>query len=316
MFPKTLAREHRIFWKFILSYFVILGIPLLIGIFFYTEAVVLMERDAKNANQSLLIQVRDVLDRRFEEIDSIAKQLAMMPQVNTLLNSGPIETASPEFHKVWNVWNDMPNHTLTNTFINSIYVFFRNANIVVTYRGAFMDKPIFYDRSFKHPELDFERWQELLWMQPHNSRYLPSALLTINDRKRNIIPYLQSIPVGVSNNPMGVIMILIEEQEIQNLLRKINIGDSGFVYATDEAGDVITYILGSSSVLDTSEIEYLYIEKGYKQSQDDKMIVSRAVSRYNGWSYTSVVSRDLVMARVDYAKQVGLAIAAVSLFME
>ena len=274
-----------------------------------------MERDAKNANHSLLIQVRDVLDRRFEEIDSIAKQLAMMPEVNTLLNSGPIETASSDFHKVWNVWNDMPNHTLTNTFINSVYVFFRNANIVLTYKSAFIHKPIFYDRSLKHPEFDFQEWQELLWMEPHNSRYLPATLFTINDRKRNIVPYLQSIPVGMLNNPKGVIMILIEEKEIHNLLRKINIGNNGFVYVTNEEGGVITYILGNSSVIHPSEIAETYIRDGYMRFKDDKMLISRVVSRYNGWSYKSVVSRDLVMARVIYAKQVGLVIVAVSLFM-
>ena len=315
MFPKTMAREHKIFWRFILSYIVILGIPLLIGSFFYREVVILMELDAKNANQSLLIQVRDVLDRRFEEIDSIAKQIAMMPEVNTLLNSGPIETASPEFYKVWNVWNDMPNHTLTNTFINSVYVFFRNANIVVSYRSAFINKPIFYDRSLKHPEFDFQEWQELLWMKPHNSLYLPATAFTINDRKRNVVPYLQSIPVGMLNNPKGVIMILIEEKEIQNLLRKINIGNNGFVYVTNEKEDIITYILGNSSVIHPSEIAETYIREGYMRFKDDRMLISRVVSRYNGWSYISVVSRDLVMARVNYAKQVGLAIIAVSLFM-
>jgi len=178
-----------------------------------------------------------------------------------------------------------------------------------------MDKPIFYDRSFKHPDIDFQGWQELLWSEPHNSRYLPGTLFTINDRNRNIVPYLQSIPVGMLNNPTGVIMILIEEKEIQNLLRKINIGNNGFVYVTNGAEDLITYILGNSSAMNPSEIEELYIQQGYKHAQDNKMIVSRVVSRYNGWSYTSVVSRDLVMARVNYAKQVGLAIVAVSLFM-
>jgi len=315
MFPKTTAQEHRIFWRFILSYIVILGIPLFIGIFLYREAMVLMENDAKGAHLSFLVQVRDVLDRRFEEINSIAKQLAMTPEVNTLLNSGPMETASSDFHKVWNVLNNMPNHTLTNTFINSVYVFFRNANIVLTYRSAFINKPIFYGRSLKHPEFDFQGWQELLWSEPHNSRYLPATLFTINGRNRNLIPFLQSIPVGMFRNPAGVIMILIEEKEIQNLLRKINIGNNGFVYVTNEGGDVITYILGNSPVMHPSAFEELYIQEGYMYAQDNKMIVSRVVSQYNGWSYISVVSHDLVMVRVNYAKQVGLAIVAGSLFM-
>jgi len=295
MFPKTTTQEHRIFWKFILSNIVILGIPLLIGSFFYREAVSLMVLDAKNANQSLLVQARDVLDRRFEEIDSIAKQLAMMPEVNTLLSSGPIETASSDFHKVWNLWNDMPNHTLTNTFINSIYVFFRNANVVVSYGSAFINKPIFYGRTLKHPELDFQEWQDLLWTKPHNSRYLPGSLLTINDGKRNVVPYLQSIPVGILNNPTGVIMILIEEKEIQNLLRKINIGNNGFVYVTNEAGDIITYVLADSSAVHPSDIAETYIRKGYMRFKDDKMLITRVVSRYNGWGYVSVVSRVLMI---------------------
>jgi len=178
-----------------------------------------------------------------------------------------------------------------------------------------MDKPIFYGRSLKHPEFDFQGWQELLWTKPHNALYLPGTLFTINDREQYVVPYLQSIPIGILNNPMGVIMILIEEKEIQNLLSKINIGNYGFVYMTNEAGDVISYILGNSSVLHPSEIGELYIRKGDTYVQDNNMIVSRVVSRYNGWSYISVVSRDLVMARVNYAKQVGLAIVTVSLFM-
>jgi len=70
-------KRHQIFIKFFLTNICILLIPLLISIFAYNMALNILSNDAYHMNLSKLEQSKNMLDKRWDEINSMTSLLVI-----------------------------------------------------------------------------------------------------------------------------------------------------------------------------------------------------------------------------------------------
>jgi len=309
------TKRQNLFAKLIVSYLLVLIIPLLIGSFVYREALRMVEEDAMTNNLSLLEQTKDVLDARLEEVGAISKQLAMDERLITLVNARHIETGSKEYFKVWNYVEKSPKYNLTNNFLADYYIFFKNNQWVVSSDGAFPGIDTFYNHSFRMPDRSEAEFTRLLWENGYQSRYVPEGVYRQNGKEQRVVSYIQPIPFLYYGQPQGVILILLKESAIRSLLQQIDTANRGLVYITDNDGHIITQVGGAN--LAPGELTSVTVRNGgtFRSAAGEKFIVSKTASVHSSWQYVSVIPAELVLSKVAYIRYTTLTVMFVTLVL-
>ncbi len=88
-------KEHRVFLRFLLSYLVVLVLPIaIISGAIQGRILAELEQEVRRSNQVLLRQVSQVMDLRIRELALLAGQISLNPRVRDFLfrpGSGPEE---------------------------------------------------------------------------------------------------------------------------------------------------------------------------------------------------------------------------------
>jgi two-component system, response regulator YesN len=304
------------FQKILISYVSILLTPFIIGSFLYREAVKIVEQDAKEFNLTFLEQSKNILDRRFEEIGEVSKQAAMNTKTMSILNLPQIKEGSKDIFKVWDLLNNLPQYKLTNNFISDIFIMYKNNEIVVTSTGAYMDMPYFFKSYLNNNDMDYTEWKELLFNSYHRDELIPVEVKDKNNESIPILLHIQSMPLEFVTKPRGIIVTLINKQEIEKLLNNVNVGDAGLVFIMDSKERIISSVGGRECCIKPQEVNTKHYENNnISIFNENGMMVSFITSPYNKWKYVSVVPESDVMKKVDYIKNITISITAVILII-
>jgi len=122
------GRKNKLFYNFLISYIVILIIPLLLGSFAYVNVQNLVKEDSINFNLSILEQTRDIMDNRLEELSKMCNQLALNTKFRRILSlSNPI--LHTEYYNFYEFINDLKPYTITDNFIGSFLIYFKSLGL-------------------------------------------------------------------------------------------------------------------------------------------------------------------------------------------
>lgn len=293
------------FVKLVISYLIILFIPIVIASFAYREVVRIVEEDAEKANINTLLQTRDIMDIRLKEIQSVAKQLAIHPAVNNLLNHAPFGQGDKDFFQVYAAYNQLPKFTLTNRFISDYYVYLPKSGIVIASEGVFASPEDL--RRFAFPGWDESSFREMLTGNPASPSFIPMSGPSGTGASEGLL-FLQTLPIDAVRAGGGTVAIGIDGGQIRELLGKTEIGREGIAYILDDRNRLVTYIAGDRA--DPS----LLGESGPRAEPDPRSeaggsyIVSRAYSEDTHWTYVSVVPARSVLGKVYYIKEMTISI--------
>ncbi len=124
---KERTDKHRMFLRFMFSYISILLIPILIGSLVYVEALKIVEKDSRESKFAMLEQSKTVLDMRLIEADRLAMQISLNKKVAGFVSQyKPFDGVA--FYSSYEVINDLKPYWISNDFIKTFYVYFRNSD--------------------------------------------------------------------------------------------------------------------------------------------------------------------------------------------
>lgn len=309
---KGSKKKRRILLRFLLSYFLILLIPVFVLSFTYREFVKTMEYFSMKSNLSMLEQTRDTLDKRLGEIDSVITQIALNSKVRKLMYVK--DSPSNHITSINEVSKELLPFALSNKFIYNFYVYFKNSNIILSPYTSYIEPQILYGQLFKYDNIDFKQFSEKILNTYHYKEYSSAIQITMNKSEQNMIVYMQSIPYEFSKDFQGNMLFFINESEIHKLLNGLAIEDGGWAYITDQNGKVIiSYSKDNSkiSILDLNSSE----SSGFMERNIDgeKMVISHTSSLYNGWTYVAALPHHMVMTKLGNVRKVILDIIILTL---
>ena len=306
------ASKHRVFASFLLSHILILLIPLLVGSLALSEAERVVRTYATETNLSILEQTKDILDARTAEIKKMATLLALSPRVRSLADAkSPISNAT--YYAIWEMRRDLQPYQLTETFVTSFFIYFKNLDMIVSPYTAYPISSL-YGHSFQYSNLSEAQWKYMLFNRHYAGEFLPVTPARYEGNNYSIIPYIQSLPMEQTDRSNAAIIMLIDAMQIRRLLQRVKVYDQGWVYIADPQGRIITAVVGDRARAATVAI------------QPDRAIFSRRItgnpmtvintaSSYNGWRYVAVLPSTAIMGRVRYIRNLALGVAILSLFI-
>ncbi|HPT86987.1 MAG TPA: hypothetical protein PL004_03910 [Bacillota bacterium] len=86
MFSLHFLRKHRILLTWLLSYLVILMLPLVITTLIYTQTAKVLEKQISKSNTIFLSRLQKEMDAVTQEVTRLCNQIAFDPKVNQLLS--------------------------------------------------------------------------------------------------------------------------------------------------------------------------------------------------------------------------------------
>lgn len=312
-FPMRLAAkipQGKVFTSFFGSYIIMLLIPFIIGIAAYKEVVANVEQNANEKNLMSLNQCMSVLDRRFDEIETFAAQLASNPNVITFAREKNPYVDRTVPTKINDLRKEIAPYTSTSNFISDIDLYFNNSDVMIGSVMPHLMLDRFYGDFFTYGNLTKDQWSAEIIKKKHYKQFFPEqdVMLCDNYASKNfttqkMMMYMQSFPF--TSMDKGFVMILIANSKIREMLTDVVNNEGGWAYIADPDNRV----MASFSAPDLSLLPLKFDENGGTNGFSRQEVLGQDVSvtyttsPKNGWKYVAVIPQATVMARTQHIKK-------------
>lgn len=284
---------------FVPSVLILFG-SLLVGIFAYHKTSELVESEAMKNNLAVLNQTRSILDRRFSEIEMIAHQLANDTKVVSFQHvQEPFSGTNP--YKLLLTEKGLFDYRLTNHFLIDYFLVFKKSNMVISPSKVYGLQQ-FYQMQFNYENMTAEQWSDSILNEYHFRNYIPAQRAQYEKKTYSVVSYVQSF--GNRSLYGGAVVVMIDNDQIQALLRELDIQQGGFAYIADQEGNIVSYVSSNPQYMPEPMLAQGANPHAELMINDQKMLVTQTKSAYNGWTYVSAQPLQVVLQKVNYLKEI------------
>lgn len=297
---KRLIKHDNVIGTFLLSYIIVLSIPVIIGITLYTMTFHLLQQEVQRSNLMMLEQSKDILDRRLGELDDIVNQFALNEDVQKFLRIENILEDPKELLKLKKAQQVLRPYRVSNNFIEDILIHSRSGESLITPLYTDVRVDYFYGHLLAYENMDYDKWKETYLDSNYERTYIPATQVMVNKSTKSCITLIQTLPLGKVDKK-GNMLIIFREEELKNLLTRLNHSKGGYAYIENSQGQLITSISSEGYPVEIVESKELKGQYTYRLNGED-MIVSHTISDYNGWRYVAVVPKTQILSQLSPLK--------------
>lgn len=304
---KTLY-DHKILINILLSYILILTLPLVLGIYIYQRTISIVDQDAVRFNQLVLDRSRDTIDQHLRASRTHIYQIAMDSNVRELLrDSGPMQPVTPWL--IYRTWRSVQmSNAYKDDFVLATYVYFNGLDIVITPETAYTNTKNFYSSFLSIDTLSYESWRDT-YINPYHIHHLETAVgARIAGQPYQVIPYLHSLPLDAPINS-GKVILFLDVNKVNALFSDVAEMD-GFMYITDAKGRVITSLGRNVDLAIEQLAEQPFSSPSLRINVDgQEMMVSHIRSQDTRWSYVAAIPLSKALHSVYYIRQITIVVS-------
>jgi len=286
--------------QFLLSYTIVLILPLIILVCGFRAAFNVTEQDISESNITMLSHSKSLLDIQFKAMESKALQISQNPRISDLaekkkVDSSFIEEASAAIGEYYNLIRYQEVNIVEDSYIymnNSDYVIYQNA----LYKLSDFENSI---KSKNNLSL-----KELKDICANNKDYVP-YYTNINGN----LQYIKPFATEMNGDVVGVIIFNINEYELKKVLNFDNKSNkrSVFIYNNDRKLIWSEDLAGYEEKL--NEIDLL---KG-ELIKENGFLVIKSNSKVTDWSFIVAIPEDIAMEKLTKLKNLSIILIFVSL---
>ena len=296
---KQIHLKSSLFYKFLTSYFIVLTIPIIfIGLFVFNYFSNILEEDIINSNQDMLMQVKNVVDMRLNEIKKISTQISSNSELtpyNIKKNAYRAAKAMQELRKFFDA----------NEFIYDISLYIHNDEYIYSPFTTYTPSR-FFKLSY-----NYKFWNENDFIKTINCSSLPlirpaedvnvKRWNSVNITTDRLITYFVPIPI-YNNNPYATAIFQIQEQTFIKLIQDILKDYNGNTIIFDDKNQIICS-LKNMDYLDNNEFFNIientdnYVSKNIVLDNKEYLL-SYINSEQSNWSYVTLIPTCEIMEKV------------------
>lgn len=304
-------KNLRMLTKFFLLFILFLAIPLIIAGFVFNSYMLKYSED--EISKSSITNLKTIKNMNDFLIESITR--------DTLSLEGPLNDINKDikYTDLKNNVNDIfildavlkaLNATIySNNKLHSIYVYFDDADYVITSNRGSIPKKSFADTGWiKQYEENKKKTIGTFWI---NSRVVKRGQEEMDEsypgeNGDNVLSFI--LPLNtLMMNIKGAIVANLYEREIFKVMNNTNIGNNGYTYIMDNKGIVVSY--GDKQMLGKDITARPFIKNiihsmsptGYyiEDTKDKRQLLTYFKSQFNNWTYVGVLPMDSLINKTN-----------------
>lgn len=304
-------KGSQTFRRFLISYVVILSIPLITAIICYHLSIKIAETKSIESSLLVLNQSKSQLEQRLSEVEKFSRQLARNSYISVLLSQKNLEKAGSAY-QYRQISRELLNNIQSNEFLEDAYIYLKQDEVIIQPNSVFVRIHDFY-KIYHYQDISMTDWKTNLLEGVYHREILPLQKYMNDERQTSVITYLQSIPLDSFNNSFGMIVIPIEQRKISHLFTGISEQYGGWGYITDENGVPLAYVGTDGESIAKLDLE---IEDGLSEShyyiEDTLIITTRSA---NGWVYYAGIPKEVLMKEANTIKRIAVFVTAITMLV-
>ncbi|MFC5401565.1 AraC family transcriptional regulator [Cohnella soli] len=311
---KELLARNKTFFKYLLSYLLLLILPLAaMSYLIFKNIVVEMERQIVTSNMQMLTQVRDTVDKKLANLDRIAVELSLNPQLT------PYQVSQSSYSQ-YQTYLELKKYANSDGFIYQLVLCMDKAPAIFSSTGNYAADD-FLSQAFTFSRPVQEKLAQTL-QSPGSRWVMPAQNVRINGShaRKNFILFAYPLPPD-KKYVYGTALFFVDESEMKTMILDILADYGGTTVILNQQGEMIASsreIEGDewASIRNLSIVQPDHSSDTANLILDNKTYIANAVqSRYNDWSYLTVVPKEKYLQEVLRVKQsvyVGIAIVVIA----
>lgn len=295
--------KRKLFGKFLLSYVLILLIPLMVGAHAYYQTVQVVKGDAAELNLAVLEQSEEALNRLLTEIRDIVTLLSLDSELLNVMITADASWPPQAVYKFSQLQKNELNMLSTNQLFSDLFVYLEKSEAVIS--ADRIDK--LDAQPLKIGDVPFGMWLEDTIAGERLNRYLPLARVNDGRTTEDYVAYVSPLPAGTNMRTDGAVVILIKESAIVRMFDRLLAEEGSFAYILNEKSEMIV-----SASSGGERIEPVSAEAGrdsFVRMNEADMFITSVHSPGSGWTYVAGLPADSVFAKAEYIKRINWSIA-------
>lgn len=305
------SRKPGVFVRFLLSYLLVLLMPIVIGANEYIKTEKVLVDDATEQNLQMLKMSQEMADRLFLEVKDTVSALSVDTDVLGLILSVG-DTPTPEqLYRFSVMRNQLQRYTGLNKLFYDIHLYFGSSHSVVTSKTSFDLR----QSDIRVDGRPYDDWIRDVSKRDNQERFYSVDEVGLDGTGRSLIAYVSPLPAGYQGSVQGAIVVWIEQDDIIGIFRSTIAKNEGFAYIADSRGQILAPALADAS----ARVHPLEITVGsnagssFRDIGGKRMLVSYTQSEQTGWSFIAAVPARVVLAKADYIKRMIVDITLITL---
>jgi two-component system response regulator YesN len=224
-------RRSPLFYRYLGSYVAVLIVPmLLLGYFGYSQLVQIVNHEVELGNEEMLSQIRDSVDIKITEMNKIAGQIAITPELTPF-------SINENFFNAYQAKRLM-DFKIANDFLYEVLLYIRDEDYLYSTKSTYRTS-MFINEIYR-----YKKWPQESFLADLNTAAKPvlrpaEEVDVVNQSSGRFITYLVPIPRG-SQHPYGTVMFLVEEKSLLNYINYESKMRSGNTIVFDENRNIVT----------------------------------------------------------------------------
>lgn len=299
MFSLHFLRKHRILLTWLLSYLVILMLPLVITTLIYTQTAKVLEKQISKSNTIFLSRLQKEMDAVTQEVTRLCNQIAFDPKMNQLLDTSNLKEVDPYF--LYQIVHNFRINTVLNKSITTFYVYFNHLDLVVSPLSSGTSSE-FYDLYYSNTKLSYPEWMGLI-NGGANGEYRFMDYIDEGGQKTKTIAFIRTIPILYRGKNFASVVILLDEEQLMQGLKNIEVFEHSSIVIVDRDNQQLA-VAGANEFSGKIDYKALSLEKGngisYQKIDGKKVVISYTVSELSHWKSLIIIPVQVFWEEIDY----------------
>lgn len=230
-------RQSRVFRRFLVSYLVVLTIPILAGIGIYLETRHVVRDEVVRSHSRTLEQIRESLQSRFLEARKLANFLLSTQEIQLLRAANQLYPAHG--YDIVEAVNRLNQAVATNDYAQLILISFQKQKLVITNRSSYPDGE--FQREFaRGMNSAGSQLLSILESGPALEMFYPESILNADDQAVMALPYVLPLNSKQYSASDVSIVIFLDSRQIRSLVTHSNLPLEGWFLLEYDGRRILT----------------------------------------------------------------------------
>lgn len=278
------------FYGILLSYLLVLVIPIICGAFLHIYNKKLVTEQSETMTQRMLTNIREQTDAYMENIWQMALVASQLESINRVLGVNS-QNRADQAYELYQVGQDLQMFYSFDKTIKDVFVYFKEADRIVG-MGSVMD-PDIYSEMFLDPGITGAYLREQL----KEPRFKDCVKVKNRTGGEDILCVMSNPQEARSGSSQYVVFVVIERESLSRLLKSIQWMDGTIVMIQDREGQLLYETENANGMDYISKIADMEdTENSYHgiQLQGRKYAAMVEESEKTKWKYYAMIPRDSI----------------------
>ncbi|WP_438444131.1 helix-turn-helix domain-containing protein [Gorillibacterium sp. sgz5001074] len=234
---RTWFHSRSVLLSWTLSYLSVLLLPVILSGFVYVQSSRMLTDEIHLANNSLLKQLREQMDKQIMAIDRLNFELNWNPKVRELIAQHKYKNYPKDFlYDLHEATKDLIVYRSAYSEIDLFYIYLAQPDLLML-PDLYRDSKFAYSEHHQSPDMSYEEWLDILRRNKFKG-FVPMMRNNANGVSTASLAYVSTYDYE-DGKPSGANVILIDQSRILSAIQNIEAFSKGHVLIADANNQVL-----------------------------------------------------------------------------